>query len=435
MRSEPTSPDSPSWDAPPAAGPISATVALPGSKSLTNRYLILAGLAHEPSRLRAPLRSRDTLLMVGALRAVGARVEDAGGGDWLITPGPLVGGGRVDCGLAGTVMRFVPAVAALCTAPVLFDGDEQARVRPMRPVLDALRQLGAPVDDFSGGSMPFRVGGTGRVPGGALSLDASASSQFVSALLLAGARYDNGVEIAHVGAPIPSLPHIAMTVETLRDAGGIVDDTEPDRWRVEPGELSGLDVVIEPDLSNAGAFLAAALVTGGRVTVPGWPQHTTQAGDALRDIIDAMGGSVRLDRAGLTVTGEGAIGGIDIDLHEASELTPILAAVAALADGPSIIRGVGHIRGHETDRLSALRTELERVGAHVEERTDGLRIVPGSLRPTRWRTYADHRMVMAGAIIGLAVPGLVIEDVGTVAKTMPTFTQLWEQMLGLGGDE
>ena len=226
-----------------------------------------------------------------------------------------------------------------------------------------------------------------------------------------------------------------MTVETLRDAGGIVDDTEPDRWRVEPGELSGLDVVIEPDLSNAGAFLAAALVTGGRVTVPGWPQHTTQAGDALRDIIDAMGGSVRLDRAGLTVTGEGAIGGIDIDLHEASELTPILAAVAALADGPSIIRGVGHIRGHETDRLSALRTELERVGAHVEERTDGLRIVPGSLRPTRWRTYADHRMVMAGAIIGLAVPGLVIEDVGTVAKTMPTFTQLWEQMLGRGGDE
>lgn len=434
---EDTSAASHAWAAPPAAGPIDAVVALPGSKSLTNRYLVLAALAQEPSRLRAPLRSRDTLLMAQGLRTLGAQVEDVpdhrcaeGGADWIVTPAPLVGGGEVDCGLAGTVLRFLPAVAALCPAPVLFDGDSQARTRPVGPVLNALRQLGARVDDRGTGTLPFRVGGGRSVRGGTVAIDASSSSQFISALLLAGTRYDDGVTVHHVGGPVPSEPHIAMTVEVIRDAGGIVDDDEVDTWRVEPGQLRGLDVTVEPDLSNSGAFLAAALVTGGRVTVPGWPQHTTQAGDALRDILDAMGAAVHLDRSGLTVAREGAINGLDVDLHDASELTPVIAALAALADGPSIIRGVAHIRGHETDRLAALRTELERVGAHVDEREDGLRIIPGPLHPERWRTYADHRMVMAGALLGLAIPGLLVEDAATVAKTMPTFVTLWDQMLG-----
>ena len=429
------------WAAPAAHGPVDAVVALPGSKSLTNRYLVLAALATGTSRLRRPLRSRDTLLMARALQALGAGVEDAAAedaadrphaADWVITPGSLRGGGAVDCGLAGTVMRFLPPVAALCDGPVVFDGDAQARVRPMGPLLEALRSLGGEVDDDGRGRLPFTVRGRGHVAGGVATLDASASSQFVSALLLAGARYEQGVVVRHQGEPVPSEPHIAMTVETLRDAGAIVDDSEPDTWRVEPSEVNALDVQVEPDLSNAAPFLAAALVTGGRVTVPGWPQHTTQAGDAVRDILDAMGADVTLSREGLTVSGDGELGGVDVDLHDASELTPVVAALAALADSPSVIRGVAHIRGHETDRLAALARELGALGVRAHETEDGLRIEPGPLRGGRFRTYADHRMVMAAAVLGLRAPGLVVEDVATVGKTLPEFTQLWHQMLAAG---
>ncbi|MEI2779163.1 MAG: 3-phosphoshikimate 1-carboxyvinyltransferase [Tetrasphaera sp.] len=418
------------WSPPGAKRPINAVVTLPGSKSLTNRYLVLAALADDTSRLRAPLRSRDTVLMAKALRRLGADITDGpdGEGDWIIDPGPIRGGRTIDCGLAGTVMRFVPAVAALADSPVEFDGDAQARTRPMGPILHALAALGARVDDGGRGGLPFRVGGGASVTGGRVEMDASASSQFISSLLLAGSAYDDGVTVVHTGKPVPSEPHIAMTVETIRDAGGIVDDGEPNTWSVEPGPLSGLDVVIEPDLSNAAPFLAAAVVTGGRVRVPGWPQYTTQAGDALRDILDIMGADVRLDRDGLTVTGGAGISGLDIDLHDASELTPVVAALAALADGPSIIRGVAHIRGHETDRITALATELNRVGIGVEEREDGLRITPARPRAARWRTYADHRMVMAGAVIGLVTRGLEIADPGTVAKTLPEFTTLWADM-------
>ncbi|MDF2144177.1 3-phosphoshikimate 1-carboxyvinyltransferase [Knoellia sp. p5-6-4] len=426
---------SPDWPAPVAGERIEALVTLPGSKSLTNRFLVLAALAGGTSRLRRPLRSRDTLLMAEALRSLGAGIDDGttdstGSADWIVTPASLRGGGRVDCGLAGTVMRFLPPVAALCDGPVEFDGDEQARVRPMGPVLDALRGLGARIDDGGRGRLPFTVHGTGRMPGGEVTLDASASSQFVSALLLAGPRYDGGVTVRHVGPPVPSEPHIEMTVETLRDAGAIVDDSEPDLWRVEPSEINALDVQVEPDLSNAAPFLAAALVTGGRVSVPGWPQHTTQAGDAIRDILDAMGADVTLTREGLTVTGTGEVSGVDVDLHDASELTPVVAAVAALADSPTVIRGVAHIRGHETDRLAALSRELGALGSEVNETDDGLLLRPRPLTGGRFRTYADHRMVMAAAVLGLRVPGVVVEDVGTVAKTLPTFVDLWEGMLG-----
>ena len=420
--------------APTAPGPVDAEAVLPGSKSLTNRYLVLAALSGSTSRLRRPLRSRDTLLMAQGLRQLGAGIDDAtsdvaGGSDWIVTPASLRGGTRVECGLAGTVMRFLPPVAALCDGPVEFDGDLQARVRPMGPVLQALGALGAQVDDGGRRTLPFTVHGTGRMPGGSVTLDASSSSQFVSALLLAGARYEQGVTVRHEGPPVPSEPHIDMTIETLRDAGAIIDDSEPDVWRVEPSELVGLDVLVEPDLSNAAPFLAAALVTGGRVTVPGWPQHTTQAGDAIRDILDAMGADVSLARDGLTVSASGGVSGIDVDLHDASELTPVVAALAALADSPSVIRGVAHIRGHETDRLAALAREMSALGGLVSETEDGLRIAPAKLSGGLFHTYADHRMVMAGAVLGLRVPGVRVEDVGTVAKTMPDFVPLWERLL------
>lgn len=420
---------SPDWTSPAAVGPVDATVDLPGSKSLTNRFLILAARAGGVSRLRAPLRSRDTLLMSGALHALGVGVEDVDGGDWLVTPGGGSGDASIDCGLAGTVMRFVPPLAAMTRGTVRFDGDPHARTRPMGPALEALRTLGVSVDDSGRGALPFDVRGSGFVRGGAVTLDASASSQFISALLLSGPHYDQGVTIHHDGKPVPSQPHIDMTVEALRDAGADVDDSEANTWRVEPGPLNPLDVQIEPDLSNAAPFLAAALVTGGRVRVPGWPQHTTQAGDEIRDILDEMGADVTLARDGLTVSAVDGFNGVDVDLHDASELTPVVAALAALAEGPSLIRGVAHIRGHETDRLAALARELGALGAQVTETEDGLHIVPGPLSPATFHTYADHRMVMAGAVMGLAVPGVVVEDVGTVAKTLPTFTDLWAGML------
>ena len=430
------------WAAPTTDGPLDATVPLPGSKSLTNRYLVLAALASDRSRLRAPLRSRDTLLMAEALRSLGVQIDDVAaegdpGGmtaDWLITPpDTLTGGTDIDCGLAGTVMRFLPAVAALADGPVRLDGDAQARVRPMAPVVEALRTLGADITDDGTGRLPLLVRGTGRMPGGSVTMDASASSQFVSALLLAGARYDEGVTVHHDGKPVPSEPHITMTVEALRDAGAVVDDAEANTWRVEPSEINALDVTVEPDLSNAGPFLAAALVAGGTVRVPGWPQYTTQPGDLMREILDTMGADVRLDRAGLTVTGTGELVGLDIDLHDAAELTPTVAALAALASTPSWIRGVAHIRGHETDRLAALTQELTALGGTVQETDDGLRLTPATLHGGRFHSYHDHRMATAGAILGLRVPGISVENISTTAKTLPDFTGLWNGMLQASG--
>ncbi len=430
------------WDAPLADGPVDATVVLPGSKSLTNRYLVLASLAGDRSRLRSPLRSRDTLLMAQALRSLGVVIEDVAGDgpaegapvDWLVTPPErLRGGTGIDCGLAGTVMRFLPAVAALADGDVRFDGDAQARIRPMAPVVDALRTLGVEISDDGSGCLPLTVHGRGRMRGGSVTMDASASSQFVSALLLAGPRYEHGVTVHHDGKPVPSEPHILMTVETLRDAGAVVDDSEPNTWRVEPSEVNALDVSVEPDLSNAGPFLAAALVTGGTVHVPGWPQHTTQAGDLMREILDTMGADVRLDRDGLTVSGTGELVGIDIDLHDAAELTPTVAALAALASTPSWIRGVAHIRGHETDRLAALTTELGRFGSPVTELDDGLRIMPAALSGNRFHSYRDHRMATAGAILGLRLKDTTVEDIGTTRKTMPDFVGLWNGMLADSG--
>ncbi|HMT31662.1 MAG TPA: 3-phosphoshikimate 1-carboxyvinyltransferase [Dermatophilaceae bacterium] len=417
------------WAAPTAGRPLDAVVRIPGSKSLTNRYLVIAALSEHSSVLRAPLRSRDTLLMAQALRGLGADITDGPGESWLVTPGPIRGATTVDCGLAGTVMRFLPPLAGLAAGPVRFDGDEQARGRPMGPVLGALRALGVTVDSPTD-ALPFVIAGTGSVRGGRVVLDASRSSQFVSALLLSGARYDEGVTVIHDGKPVPSQPHIDMTVATLRAAGVIVDDSEANCWQVAPGPIAGLDLTVEPDLSNAGPFVAAALAAGGRVRIPDWPTATTQAGDLLRDVLADMGGDVRLADDGLTVGGDGTVHGIDIDLHDASELTPTVAALAVLADSPTWIRGVAHIRGHETDRLAALATELSALGATVAETPDGLHIVPKPLQGKLFHTYHDHRMATAGALIGLRVPGLTVENIETTGKTLPGFAHLWEAMLG-----
>jgi 3-phosphoshikimate 1-carboxyvinyltransferase len=416
------------WPAPHPDGPVSAVVRLPGSKSLTNRALVLAALADGPGLVRAALRSRDTLLMAGALRALGAGV-DTDGDDWLVTPGPLHGGDDVDCGLAGTVMRFIPPVAGLADGPVVLDGDPRARLRPMGEVLRALRGLGVEVDDQGRGALPFTVVGKGAARGGSVRIDASASSQFISGLLLAGARYDEGVDVRHEGRPVPSLPHIDMTVQQLRQRGVMVDAGDADRWRVQPGAIRALDAVVEPDLSNAAPFVAAALVTGGRVTVLGWPRATTQAGDALRGIVTMMGGQADLTEDGLVVTGSGTLRGVDLDLHDVGELTPAVAALCALADTPSRLRGVGHIRGHETDRLAALAGELTALGGDVTETEDGLTVRPSRLSGGPFRTYADHRMAHAAVIVGLAVPGVAVEDVATTAKTFPDFPGAWSRLV------
>ncbi|MFF8839521.1 3-phosphoshikimate 1-carboxyvinyltransferase [Streptomyces sp. NPDC015130] len=428
------------WPAPYARGAVDATVTVPGSKSVTNRGLVLAALAAEPGWLRRPLRSRDTLLMAEALRTLGVKIEEGVGPDgtgeaWRIIPSPLRGPASVDVGNAGTVMRFLPPVAALADGPVRFDGDPRSHERPLHGVIDALRALGARIDDDGRGALPLTVHGAGGLDGGTVEIDASSSSQFVSALLLSAPRFNQGVEVRHVGTKLPSLPHIRMTVDMLRAVGAQVDEPEhggePNVWRVAPSALRGRDLVVEPDLSNAQPFLAAALVTGGRVTIPDWPERTTQPGDELRRIFTEMGGSCELTEAGLTFTGTGRIHGIDVDLGEVGELTPGIAAVAALADSPSTLRGVAHLRLHETDRLAALTKEINELGGDVTETEDGLRIDPRPLHGGVFHTYHDHRMATAGAIIGLAVEGVEIEDVATTAKTLPDFPRMWTEMLGV----
>jgi 3-phosphoshikimate 1-carboxyvinyltransferase len=447
------------WPAPSASAPVTAAVTVPGSKSVTNRALVLAALAAGPGRLRRPLRSRDSALMAGGLTALGVGIAEAVGPDgaeeWRVSPGGgLRGDASVDVGNAGTVMRFLPPVATLADGPVRFDGDPRSHERPLHGVIDALRTLGARIDDTSRGSrgaLPLTVYGGGALQGGAVEVDASSSSQFVSALLLSAPRFDKGVELRHTGHRLPSMPHIRMTVEMLRAAGAEVDAPEdggePNVWRVAPGALRGRDLTVEPDLSNAQPFLAAALVTGGRVTIRDWPRQTTQPGDALREIFTEMGGSCELvttaEGTDLVFSGAaagssagssgGGVRGIDIDLSEVGELTPGIAAVAALASSPSRLRGVGHLRLHETDRLAALTAEINGLGGDVTETEDGLVIRPRPLHGGLFHTYDDHRMATAGAVLGLLVDGVLVENVETTAKTLPDFPRMWAGLLA-GGD-
>jgi len=454
---------------PTARGPLDATIALPGSKSLTARALLLAAVAGGPTTLVGVLRSRDTDLMLAALTALGARFEEVGGDPTRLRarPAPLPlhvsagpdGAGRIETGLAGTVMRFVPALAALADAPVVLDGDDAARHRPMAPLLDALASLGAEVACLGEpGLLPVRVGpGDGALlrradparPGRPrrVSIDASGSSQFLSALLLVGSLLPDGLVVVTTGR-VPSAPHVAMTVAALRERGIIVEEpVEPDEstaptagaaedgrraWTVHPGRPAGGTVVIEPDLSNAGPFLAAALVAGGRVSVPHWPAATTQAGDAWRELLPRLGGEVTLSGDLLTARGTGHLTGITADLSDVGELVPTVAALAALAGAQghaSTLTGIAHLRGHETDRLAALATEIRLLGGDAEETTDGLIIRPAPLHGTALHSYADHRMATFAAIVGLGVDGVSLDDVECTSKTLPGFTDLWAAML------
>ena len=364
--------------------------------------------------------------MISALEKLGASfVWD--GEDLAVTPGTHEGDADIDCGLAGTVMRFVPPLAMLARGEIRFDGDEGARRRPMQTTIDSLRALGAKTSDSEG--LPFSVYGTGGVDGGNLEIDASSSSQFVSGLLLAAARFKNGLTLSHVGADLPSQPHIEMTLKCLTDRGVSARALSSTRWRVEPGAIAGGEFVIEPDLSNAGPFLAAAMVTGSVVTIPNWPAETTQVGFHYIDLLTRMGADISLEEGNLTLKGNGVVLGIDVDLSEAGELTPTIAALATLAVSPSKLTGIKHLRGHETDRISALATEINRVGATAIELADGLEIAPGDLRPALWQSYHDHRMATAGAIVGLKVSGIEVEDIATTSKTMPGFEKLWKNML------
>ena len=436
------------WRAPAASGPVRVQVRPPGSKSVTNRALVLAALADGPTVITNPLRARDTRLMAAALRDLGTVIDEdgaAGDGDnaegepevWRVTPGRVDSAAVVDVGNAGTVMRFVPPVAALTRVSVEFTGDARMAQRPIGALLAALRELGAVIDGGRG-SAPFVVHGRGGISGGTVTLDASGSSQLVSGLLLAAPRYDKGAEVRHEGPRVPSAPHIAMTVRMLREAGAHVEtwvtgrgSPAPDRWQVHPGELRPSAITVEPDLSNAAPFLAAALVTGGSVTIPGWPRRSLQAADQILDFLTRMGGDCSMTADGMRVTGTGAIRGITADLGEVSEIVPVLTALAALGDSPSVFTGIGHMRTHESDRLAALATEIGALGGDVRTHDDGLEIRPRPLRAggAVFASHDDHRLVMAAAVLGLALPGgLPVGNAATVGKTFPAFTRMWSVM-------
>ena len=424
-------------------GPIDAVVDVPGSKSITNRALILAALSDGPSRIERALRSRDTELMAQALRTLGVgitahEVDDATV-DFEVTPHYLrtEEPTTIDVGLAGTVMRFLPPVAALANGDLAFDGDRAARRRPMATLIEALRDVGVDVEDAGRGLLPILVHGTGRVPGGEVLLDASRSSQFVSALLLSGARFEAGVTIRHVGGPVPSNPHIDMTIAMLVEHGvrvRTVEETEISghsrrTWHVDPCDLRAFDRVVEPDASNALPFIAAALATGGRIRIRHWPRESIQPTEQILEVVRAFGGVVSVDDDGLLVEGPMQLRGVQADLREIGETAPTFAALAALASEPSSLHGIAHLRGHETDRLAALHAEISALGGDIEQTDDALLLRPAALSGNSFRTYEDHRMATCAAILGLRVPGVEVENVATTAKTLPNFPQRWNALL------
>ena len=426
------------WSAPFRSGlsaasvPINAKVSVPGSKSATNRALILAAISKTPSVLRKPLFSRDTDLMVKGLRSLGCKIVEiktSEGFDYHVTPRQLTGPIQIDVGNAGTVMRFLPPIAAMATGLIYFDGDARSHERPLEPVIKALEQLGVSIEHGNKYRLPLTLNGSGHVKGGEVEIDASASSQFVSALLLLGPATDNGITVKHIGKSLPSLPHIEMTIQMLKQFGAVVE-VDKNIWSVKSGSLTGQDLTIEPDLSNAAPFMAAAMICGGSVEILDWPKSTTQPGDQLRNIFASMGAKIKQTGEGLKISAGNAINGIDIDLHDVGELTPSIAAVAALASSQSTLRGIAHLRLHETDRLAALANEINNLGGDVTEGPGELLIKPAKLAASQiFKSYEDHRMATAGAIIGLAVKDLSVENIETTKKTLPDFPGMWQEML------
>ena len=407
--------------------PFAATLTIPGSKSVTNRALILAALANSPSILRRPLHSRDSALMIAGLKALGVVIETAANGDLTITPGQLFGPASIDVGNAGTVMRFLPPVAAMAKGLIHFDGDARSHERPLGPVIRALEALGVSIEHGGRYGLPITINANGQLRGGVVEVDGTLSSQFISALLLVAPATKTGVTIKHVGTSLPSLPHIEMTISMLRDKGVevIVGLNE---WTVRPANMRGADLVIEPDLSNAGPFMGAAMLCGGTVVIKDWPKITTQPGDQLRKIFAAMGAELEYRSDDLAITG-GQIHGIDIDLHDVGELTPTIAAICLFADSPSYLRGIAHLRTHETDRLAALATEINNLGGEVIEEPSALRIIPQPLHGGIFHTYDDHRLGTAAAMIGLLVDGVEVENIETTRKTLPDFPGAWADLL------
>ena len=408
---------------------IDSAITIPGSKSVTNRALILAALSDSPSVLHKPLHSRDSALMIAGLKALGIGIQEAANGDLTITPAPLFGPAQIDVGNAGTVMRFLPPVAAMAKGLIHFDGDERSHERPLGPVIAALESLGVLIEHGSRYSLPMTINANGQLQGGSVEVDATSSSQFISALLLVAPATKEGITVIHTGTSLPSLPHIEMTIQMLREKGVQVDVGQ-NRLSVKPHVMQGMNSTIEPDLSNAAPFMAAAMISGGTLTVKDWPEKTTQPGDQLRDIFTKMGASVSRNGNDLSISGSDSIHGIDIDLHDVGELTPSIAALCALADSPSYLRGIGHLRLHETDRLAALAREINSLGGSVIEEPTALRITPTPLHAGIFHTYEDHRLATAGAIIGLQVKGIEVENIETTKKTLPDFPKAWANMLG-----
>lgn len=407
--------------------PLDATLTIPGSKSVTNRALILAALSGSPSTLRRPLHSRDSALMIAGLKALGVGIESASNGDLTITPGPLFGPATIDVGNAGTVMRFLPPVAAMAKGLIYFDGDARSHERPLAPIIKAMESLGVSIEHGSRYALPMTINANGQLRGGTVEVNASLSSQFISALLLVAPATHDGITVKNIGSSLPSLPHIEMTIAMLREKGVevLVGDNE---WVVKPTPMYGSDVVIEPDLSNAAPFMGAAMLSGGTVVIRDWPRETTQPGDALREIFTQMGAQIEFKGDDLAITGD-QIHGIDIDLHDVGELTPSIAAICAFADSASYLRGIAHLRTHETDRLSALATEINRLGGEVIEEQSALRIIPRPMHAGIFHTYEDHRLATAGAMIGLRVVGIEVENIETTRKTLPDFPGAWNELL------
>ncbi|WP_415485397.1 3-phosphoshikimate 1-carboxyvinyltransferase [Bifidobacterium psychraerophilum] len=434
-----------SWPAPAPQGPLHARVKIPGSKSLSNRYLLLAAAGSSTVTLHGLLRSRDSELMMGALETLGVRVSSDADDPTTVSVSPP-GSGRytgnvtIDCGLAGTVMRFVPGLAMLADGPVTFDGDSQAYQRPMAPLLEGLEQLGADIV-YHGepGHLPFTLVPPSQWNSGKVAIDASASSQFISGILLIAPALPHGVILKHTGKTLPSLPHVRMTVDDLKHAGAQVKAHEYQReWLVEPGSLHlPPHVTIEPDLSNAAPFLGAALLAGGSVEVPNWPEQTTQPGGLLPGYLSRMGADVSfIEEEGTRwcrVSSDGTIHGLgDFDLTAAGEIAPSLAALLVFADAGTNMLGIGHLRGHETNRLAALVQEIGRIGGEAQELPDGISITPvpqERLHAADLHSYADHRMATFGAMLALRIHGITVENIGTTSKTLPDFVEMWRSML------
>lgn len=425
----------------PFRAPARGIVSVPGSKSINNRALLLAALAQGTSTLHGALDSDDTRIFAACLQALGFLVEHDRAAATFTVEGcggalPAVPGGKADLfvGNAGTAARFLLALAGLGRAPVRFDGVAAMRKRPMGDLLDLLAAQGAHIEaEGAPGCLPLTLTG-GGLPGGALRLDPSRSSQQVSAALMVApfAAADTALTLT---GEIVSEPYIAMTIAMMADWGVAVERPEPislivragQRYRAKPA------YAVEPDASSASYFFAAAAVTGGRVTVRGLSRASLQ-GDALFvDALAAMGAQVTESADGLTVAGPAQLSGATLDMNAISDTAPTLAAIAPFASGPVTITGVEHMRWKETDRVRAMATELARMGADVEERRDGLVIRPSALRRARVATYDDHRMAMALAVAGLAGPGVEIEDPGCTSKTFPTFFAALDELRAQSG--